>query len=125
MLKKNILSILVALLITYLSLTPGSTFDKVPMINIPYFDKIVHFIMYFSLMSVIIFENRKRIKDRWILILISLIPVCFGILMEILQSLLTTSRTGSLYDIVFNCAGVLCSVLICLYIKLIRRQLII
>jgi len=125
MLKKNMFSILLALLIMYLSLTPSSTFDKVPVINIPDFDKIVHFIMYFTLTSVIIFENRKRIKDKWILILISLIPVCFGILMEILQSLLTTSRTGSFYDIVFNCMGVLCSVLICLYIKPIRRQLII
>ena len=125
MLNKNIFSILVALLITYLSLTPGSTFDKVHVINFPNFDKIVHFIMYFTFMSVVVFENRKRIKDKWKLILISLIPVCFGILMEILQSLLTTSRTGSLYDIVFNCMGILCSVLICIYLKPIRRQLII
>ena len=61
MIKKNIFSILVALIIMYLSLTNSHTFDKVPLIKIPNFDKIVHFGMYFRLMSVIILENRKNI----------------------------------------------------------------
>ena len=48
-------------------------------------------------MSVIIFENRNRIKDTRQIFFIALIPVSYGILMEILQGLLTKSRTASIY----------------------------
>ena len=124
MVKKNIFSVLVALFIMYLSLAPGSSFKKVPLINIPHIDKIVHLIMYFTLMSVILFENKKRIKGTRMLILIGLIPVCYGILMEILQFLLTNTRTASFYDFIFNCLGVFCSAVIWLYIKPIKERLI-
>jgi len=112
MVKKNIFSILVALVIMYLSLTSSHTFDKVSFINIPFLDKIVHFGMYFGLMSVIIFENRKIIKSIRQLFLIALIPLFYGILMEILQSTLTTTRSGSFYDVFFNLVGILASLLL-------------
>lgn len=112
MIKKNIFSILVAMVILYLSLTSSETFVKVSFFNIPYFDKIVHFGMYFGLMSVIIFENRKSIKSIRQLLLIALIPLFYGILMEILQAVLTTTRSGSFFDAIFNLAGILVSVLL-------------
>jgi len=112
MVKKNIFSILVALVIMYLSLTSSHTFDKVSFINIPFLDKIVHFGMYFGVMLVIIFENRKIIKSIRQLFLIALIPLFYGILMEILQSTLTTTRSGSFYDVLFNLAGILTSLLL-------------
>jgi VanZ family protein len=125
MLKKNILSILVTLIITYLSLTSSHTFDKVPFINIPYLDKIVHFCMYFGLMSVILFENRKTIKSTRQIFLIALIPLFYGILMEILQETLTTTRSGSVFDAIFNLAGILVSILIWLWIKPSTKETII
>ena len=117
MVKKNIFSIIVAIIIMYLSLTSSRTFEKIPIINIPNLDKIVHFGMYFGLMSVIIFENRKMLKSTRSLFLLALIPLLYGILMEILQSALTTSRTGSFYDVVSNSFGILVSLLIWLSIK--------
>jgi VanZ family protein len=118
MIKKNPFSILVALIIMYLSLTSSHTFDKVSFINIPYLDKIVHFGMYFGLMSVIILENRKTIKTLRQLSLIALIPLFYGILMEFLQAALTTTRSGSFYDAVFNLAGIIVSsLLLWLWIK--------
>jgi len=117
MLKKNIFSILVALVIMYLSLTSSHTFDKFSSINIPNLDKIVHFGIYFGLMSVIIFENRKTLKSTGHLFLIGLIPLSYGILMEILQSTLTVTRTGSFFDAVANYAGILVSILLWLWIK--------
>ena len=57
MLKRNIFSIIVALIILYLSLASSDTFEKVPFFNIPNFDKIVHFGMYFGLMSVIFLKT--------------------------------------------------------------------
>lgn len=112
MVKKNIFSILIALLIMYLSLTGSDTFDKVPLFKIRFFDKIVHFGMYFVFMSVIIFENRKTFKNTSHLFLTGLIPLFFGILMEILQSTITVNRSGSFYDVLFNSAGILVSLLI-------------
>lgn len=124
MIKKNIFSIALALLILYLSLAPGDSFDKVSLINIPHFDKIAHFVMYLTFMSVIIFENRKRIKDTKQIVYIALIPFSYGIIMEIFQFLFTSTRTGSLYDILFNLAGVIFSILIWFYIKSRRRRLL-
>jgi hypothetical protein len=117
MIKKNKFSILVALTIMYLSLTSSHTFDKVSFITIPYFDKIVHFGMYFGLMSLIILENRRTINKTSHLFLIGLIPFLYGILLEIMQSTLTLTRTGSFYDALFNCAGILVSILLWISIR--------
>jgi VanZ family protein len=117
MIKKNILSILVALIIMYLSLASADTFDKVSFINFPNIDKVVHFGMYFGLMSVIIFENRKTIKGTSHLFIIGLIPLFYGILMELLQSILTVSRFASIFDVLFNSLGILISILLWLWIK--------
>jgi VanZ family protein len=124
MIKKNIFSILVALIIIYLSLTSSHTFDKVPFINIPNIDKVVHFGMYFGLMSVIILENRKNIKSAGHLFLIGLIPFSYGILMEICQSTLTATRTGSVYDALANGAGILVSILLWLCISPLKKEII-
>jgi VanZ family protein len=117
MIKKNIFSILVALIIMYLSLADSHTFDKAPFINVPNFDKVVHLGMYFGLMSVIILENRKTIKSRGYLYLIGLIPLLYGILMEILQATLTLTRSGSFYDALADAAGVFLSILLWLWLK--------
>jgi VanZ family protein len=124
MIKKNIFSILAALIIMYLSLASSHTFDKVPFINIPNIDKVVHFGMYFGLMSAIILENRKNIKSAGHLFLIGLIPLSYGILMEIFQSTLTTTRTGSVYDALANGAGILVSILLWLWISPIKKKII-
>jgi VanZ family protein len=117
MIKKYKFSILIALIIMYLSLASSHTFDKVPFVNFPYADKIVHFLMYFGLMSVIIFENRKIIKSIYALFLTGIIPFFYGILLEILQATLTTTRSGSIYDALADGAGVIISILLCLLIK--------
>lgn len=122
--KRNIFSILVALIIMYLSLANSDTFEEISFFNTPFVDKIVHFGMYFGLMSVIIFEYRKTLKSTGSLFLIALIPFFYGILMEILQSTLTTSRFASFYDVLFNSAGILVSLLLWLWIKPLIKETI-
>lgn len=124
MIKKNIFSILVALGILYLSLSGAETYDKISIFSFPGADYIVHFLMYFVFMSVIVFEHRKGIVKIRILLFISLIPLFYGALMELLQSWLTVSRTGSLADLLSNLAGITVSIIICLVIKPIRKELI-
>jgi len=117
MIRKNFFSIFVALLLLYLSLTNSDNFEKVRLTRIPNIDKIVHFGMYFVLMSVIIFEHRKTIRNPKNLFLLALIPLAYGILLEILQFTLTASRSGDLYDAMFDAAGILASLLLWLLIK--------
>ena len=125
MIKKNIFSILVALIILYLSLANSHTFDKVSsIIDFPNIDKVVHFGMYFSLMMVLVFENRKIIKGFRNLFIIGLIPFSFGILMEILQATLTVTRTGSVFDALANGAGILVSIFLWLLIKPLKKEII-
>ncbi len=124
MIKKNIFSILVAVIIVYLSLSDADSFDKVSFLNFRGVDKIVHFGMYFAFMSVIVFENRKNIGKVNILFLIALIPFCFGAIMEVLQQWLTVNREGSVTDLLFNLAGILLSIMICLLVRPFRRQII-
>ena len=109
----------------YLSLTNGEKFEKASFLHIPFLDKIVHFAMYFIMMSVIIFEHRKTIRKTRDLFLIALIPFSYGVLMEILQSTLTMSRTGSYIDVIFNSAGFCIFILLTLFIKLVRIETII
>jgi len=118
MIKKNIFSILAALGILYLSLSGAETYDRITIFSFPGVDYIVHFLMYFVFMSVIVFEHRKGINK------IRFIPLFYGALMELLQSWLTVSRTGSLADLFFNLAGIVFSVFVCLVIKPIRKELI-
>jgi VanZ family protein len=107
MIKKNILSILVAAIIAFLSLANGNKMDKLSFIRFQDFDKIVHFIMYSVLMSVIIWENRKGLRKNGLIFLVGLIPFFFGLLLELLQSWIAISRSGSIYDLIFNLAGIL------------------
>jgi VanZ family protein len=116
MVKKSILSIFVAMVILYLSLTDSQSFDKVPFFNIPHFDKIAHFLMYFGLMSVIVFEHTNAINGRTQLSLIALIPFTYGILMEILQLTIAANRSGSIYDVMANSAGIIVSALLWLFL---------
>jgi VanZ family protein len=124
MIKKNIFSILIALIIMYLSLANAHTFDKAPFIDIPNIDKAVHFCMYFGLMLVIILENKNSIKSIGHLFLLGLIPLSFGILMEILQATLTVTRSGSFFDALANSAGIFVSILLWLWIKPTKKGII-
>jgi VanZ family protein len=110
MLRKNILSISVALIILYLSLASAETFNKIPVFHFRDMDKVVHFGMYATLMGAILFENRKRIETNGRLALIACIPFIFGAMLELMQSWLTTSRSGSIYDQLANSFGILFSV---------------
>lgn len=121
MIRKNLFSILVALLLLFLSLTSSENFEKIHVKGIRNLDKIVHFGMYFVLMLVIIIEHRNNIKKPANLFLLALIPLFYGILMEILQLVLTSTRTGDFYDGLADAAGILVSVLLWIIIRPVSR----
>jgi VanZ family protein len=122
MIRKNLFSILVSLLLLYLSLAKSGQFEKIQLAKIPHIDKIVHFGMYFTLMAVFILEHRKFLKNPWNLFLLALIPLAYGILMEILQFTLTSTRSGDFYDALADAAGVFAAALLWLIFKPGQRE---
>jgi VanZ family protein len=117
MIRKNLLSIAVALVIMFLSMANSHSFDKIPTFNIPHFDKIVHFSMYFGLMLTISFENRRNLTNFKNLATAALVPLLYGIIIEILQATLTTTRSGSVYDALADLAGIIVALMIWFLLK--------
>jgi VanZ family protein len=116
MIKNNIFSILVSLVILYLSLANAKTFEEIGFFDVPYLDKFVHFGLYFMFMSVIILEHRNSFLSTRQIIIVALIPVFFGALMELFQTGFTTTRKADVLDIMFNTAGTATAVCIWLFI---------
>ena len=122
LIKKNILSLITALVILYLSLAPSDTFNKVNVLDIPFIDKIVHLCMYFGLTIVLLFENRSVAKKTKNLFLLSIIPFVYGILIEFLQSWLTTTRQGEFFDALFDLIGILLAIIFWKFFLYLRRK---
>ena len=70
-------------------------------------DKYLHFIAYFGLSILWYFALRDKIKKRVFNFFVPLALILYGIILEGLQSGLTTYRTGDVYDAIANTAGVL------------------
>jgi VanZ family protein len=112
MIKRYKYSLLLSLVILYLSLKSADELNNVPFLNIPHFDKIAHLCMYFAFMSVVILETGKAAVKLRSLMFIAILPFFYGILMEVLQSTLTLTRYGSLNDVIFNTLGILLAILL-------------
>jgi hypothetical protein len=117
MVRKNIISSIIAIIILILSLTGQSTFSKLSIPPIPYLDKIVHASMYFALMSALIFENRAILKGPKNYFILATIPLIFGAAIEMMQTVFTADRTGDILDEVFNLSGIILSVGLWLLVK--------
>jgi VanZ family protein len=94
-------------IIAYFCLIDSSS---IPVVNIPSIDKIVHFCFHFGFtISWIVFfkkELKGKEADDYKAYLISFIfSVFFGITIEILQSLLTTTRASDVTDVLANALG--------------------
>ncbi|MCK4662689.1 MAG: VanZ family protein [Bacteroidales bacterium] len=88
---------------------PSDNIEKVSFINIPYFDKFVHFILYFILTLLIISGFTRFFKINIIKLKLSfislIISIIYGIIIEILQKYLFIDRSFDLYDILANFSG--------------------
>lgn len=93
--------------ITYFCLTDSR---NIPAVSFPSIDKIVHFCFHFGFtISWILFfkkELKGKTADDYKAYLVSFIfSVFFGITIEILQSILTKTRTADVTDILANTIG--------------------
>lgn len=93
--------------ITYFCLTDSS---NIPAVSFPSIDKIVHFCFHFGFTFSWILFFKKELKgkeaDDFKAYLVSFIfSVFFGITIEILQSVFTTTRAADVTDILANTIG--------------------
>lgn len=102
---------------------------KIPgnrLINIPHFDKLVHFSLYFIGVSLWLFDYYKK-KGNWnrsIFIAIISWGILYGILMEILQKVVVQNRSGDFFDALANTIGVLTAFFLFRYSALYRKTIL-
>jgi len=75
-------------------------------------DKYLHFIAYFGLSLMWYFALKDRINQKIFKIFVPLGLIIYGIILEGLQSGLTTYRTGDVYDALANTAGVIVALIL-------------
>lgn len=122
-LKKTLLGLAIGwtVLIAFLSLI---TFSDLPSIGVSGADKYVHVTFHFVFivlwgLYVSSQQNGIRISNVVRLVIIS---VLYGIVIEILQETLTTTRHADIFDVLANFIGALLGLLVFLLIK--RRKTI-
>ncbi len=108
-LRKYYMSVLMTGLILYLSFAPPSNFDQFKEISFfEGFDKLVHFVLYFSLAAVLMFESGVFKENRLNCLLVPglLYPVVLGGLVELCQKYFFAPRSAEFFDWFFDISGV-------------------
>jgi VanZ family protein len=107
----------ITLIITFLSLFRVS--PVIPKLNLNHADKYQHAVAYFvvTLSWIWSFQTRNNNKSMqlWILLAVFL----FGVLMEVLQEVMTNYRTADVFDVLANTSGI---VLAYLFFKVTRMK---
>lgn len=120
--KQYYKSIIIGLLILWLSLSGSKSLVPGRMLNIPYIDKMGHFVMYMFFSAVLLLDSCHWRTNRTFRYIILLIPLFFGALMEILQMTITTSRKAESLDLAANIGGVVAGILLAhIALKILER----
>ena len=84
-------------------------------VNIPYGDKVVHFIFYFvaAVLGSLFFIETKEVKSVLIknLKILALLLIFFGIIIEVIQEGMTINRSGDVFDALANSLGVILGII--------------
>lgn len=110
-LRNYITTIFFFILITIVSLLPGSNEEKHSFFYFDGIDKVVHFCMYATLTFVMLNDYLKQhhfLCKR--LILIGLSILCFSIIMELIQQFFIPLRSGDILDVAANSVGITISI---------------
>jgi VanZ family protein len=123
-LKYNIPTLVWATVVLFLTLLPSSTLPQVPEWDLLNFYTASHAGVFF-LLAVLMergFTKQTRFGflRRYAFLLTFLVCLIFGILIEILQTLMAFGRQGELFDVIANSIGIFLGV--CFYYFLLRRS---
>lgn len=77
-------------------------------------DKFVHFTFYFVL-TFLMFRSKLKVSKKDYLLIFSL-AVVYGIIIEVLQNVLTETRKSDIYDVFANILGIVAAIFVYKYI---------
>ncbi|PKV49451.1 VanZ like protein [Aquimarina sp. MAR_2010_214] len=121
LLRHKILFTLVIVLTSLVTWASLAKFINPVTVKVEGGDKIGHFIAYFTLTIawvLFFFFSEKLNKNlKHSLIITSVICILYGVLMEVLQGLLTTYRSSDWYDVVANTSGTVFAVFVFVVFK--------
>ena len=97
-------------IVTIILLTlPGNDLPHSPLFNLPYFDKCAHVVMFFLLTTLFCFPfSTIKAKQSYItrvFLKITLCVISYGIIMEFVQKIFTSTRSFDVIDILFDSVG--------------------
>lgn len=111
------LAVIWAVLIAVLSLVSLNSISKE--INISSNDKFFHFVFY-AILTVLLLLYKRKTKYN---LLIILFVIIYGIIIEILQALLTTNREADIYDAIANSLGAITGLVFLRIVKNKKKQI--
>ena len=88
-----------------------------PRVNVLGKDKTVHFLVYFVLTLTWNFALQKKYKNWALKYIIVFVVIGYGIVIEVLQEVLTKTRQADLYDVIANSAGALVALIVIFWLK--------
>jgi VanZ family protein len=102
-------ALLWAIFILALTLSPAPDLPKVSWLNIPYFDKIVHVVLfgvlYYLLMRGLMKQKGSADSYSQVVRQVVITVILYGALTEVLQIFLPTGRDGNVADWLADCIG--------------------
>ncbi len=106
LLKKNWKSSIWTIIILIFCSLPSSNLPRTSIINIPHFDKILHFGIFFFLALLFCFENKN-------IVYIFIFSFALGLFIEIEQHYLISSRSGDIIDLIADTIGATVGIIVC------------
>lgn len=107
--KVTYLAVFITVVICYLSLKNLNNFQ---LSSVSHIDKLFHAIAYFFLCIFWLLSFSEFKASNSLKYTIAVCCIIFGIIIEILQSTLTTYRTASLLDLLANTVGVVVAIIV-------------
>ena len=91
-------------IICYGLFMPANELPTKPFLDIPHFDKLVHFILFFVL-CMFLFRPFKKLNLKYYY-LAPAVSIFLGFVLETSQQLITVSRSSDFYDFLANASGI-------------------
>lgn len=88
-----------------------------PKVDLPGNDKTIHFLFYFVLTLLWYVALKRKYKNRLLKFLIVGVSIIYGIIIEILQGVLTQNRQADVYDALANSAGAFLALLVIFWLN--------
>ena len=107
------------LLLVYLFLLTWISFiniGKLPTLGTSFDDKIFHVLSH-ALLTFLCFNYFKKTGVSRPILLSALVPFCYGVAIECLQGIATSSRTADIYDVLANILGTIFAVILISILK--------